>query len=96
MGNYVLFRKCVFFLIMAAIFAVQLLLCFKVKRTIWKLIPLLAVLLLMLVCIVDYALSGWSNWAFLLLLLFLSMPFGAIGAGWLLYGIVRLIKKVLM
>lgn len=85
-----------FFLIMAAVFAAQLLLCFKVKRTLLKLIPLLAVLLLMLVCIMDYALSGWNNWAFLILLLFLSMPLGAIGAGWLIYGIVRLIKKVLM
>lgn len=88
--------KYVFLLIMGVVFAVQLLLCFLTKRVIWKLLPLLAVLLLMLVCIVNYAVSGWSNWAFLILLLFLSMPFGAIGAGWLLYGIVRLIKKFSM
>lgn len=88
--------KYVFILIMGAVFAVQLLLCFLTKRVIWKLLPLLAVLLVMLVCIVNYAASGWSNWAFLILLLFLSMPFGAIGAGWLLYGIVRLVKKFSM
>jgi hypothetical protein len=86
----------VFLPIMAVVFALQLLLCFRVKRVIVKLIPLLAVLLLMAFCIINYALSGWNNWAFLILVLFLSMPIGAIAAGWLVYGMARLIKKISM
>lgn len=86
----------IFIMIMAVTLVLQLLLCFKAKRRIWRLLPLIAIALLMLVCIVGYALSGWTNWAYLIVLVFLSMPLGAIIFGWLICGVVKLIKKVLM
>ena len=82
----------IYWVVMAAIFLLQLLLCLKVNRIILKLIPLLLLLLFMAFCVVEYAISGWNNWAFLILLLFLSIPFGAICAGWLVYGITKIAK----
>ena len=86
----------IFWIIMVGVFALQLVLCLKVKRMIFKLIPLLALLLFMAVCVVSYALSGWTNWAFLILLLFLSMPIGAIAAAWLGYGMWEVTKTLLL
>ena len=86
----------IFIAIMAVTLVLRLLLCFKAKRRIRRLLPLIAIALLMLVCIVGYALSGWTNWAYLIVLVFLSMPLGAIIFGWLICGVVKLIKKVLM
>lgn len=86
----------IFWIVMAVAFGLQLVLCLKVKRVVFKLIPLLALLLLMILCVICYALSGWTNWAFLILLLFLSMPIGAIAAGWLGYGILKVIKTLLL
>lgn len=86
----------IFWIVMVVVFALQLVLCLKVKRVIFKLIPLFALLLSMAFCVISYALSGWTNWAFLILLLFLSMPIGAIAAGWLCYGIFKVVKTMLL
>ena len=86
----------IFWIVMAAIFALQLLLCLKMKNTFSKLLPLIGILLFIIFSIISYAASGWSNWAFLILLLLLSMPLGAVGAGWLVFGIIKITKTALL
>lgn len=82
-------EKGIYFLVMAGLLIVQLLLCFKVKQKLIKLTPLILVMLLMLLCVCGYALSGWMNWAFLIVILILLVPLGIIGTAWLIYGFAK-------
>lgn len=67
---------------------VQLLLCFKARRKLVKSIPVLFILLLQVALFVWYAVSDWTNWGCLILMLLLLIPLGAVGTAWILYGII--------
>lgn len=73
-------------------FAVQIVCCFT-KKTLIRLLPVMILGGLMALCAGAYAVSGGTNWAFLILLLLLLGPLAAAAAAWLLYGIIQLIKK---
>ena len=75
-----------------ALFIIQLL-CFLAKKVWVRLLPLLTVVALMVFCVVMYGLSGWTNWAYLILLALLFGLLVAMGAAWLVFGVVCAIKK---
>lgn len=82
------------FAICAAVFAAQLLLCFRCKSRLPRLLPLLTPILLGAVCFgLFYATDG--NWAWLLLAVILQNATVAAAAAWLVYGGYRLTKKII-
>ncbi len=58
-----------------------------------RLIPTLINVGLMVFCVIAYAVSGWTNWGYLILLLLLFVLLAAMGLVWLIYGVIRLTKK---
>lgn len=73
---------------------VQLVLCFKVRKKLVKSIPALLILLLQAALFVWYAVSDWTNWGCLILMLLLLIPMGAVGTAWILYVITKFILDV--
>lgn len=82
------------FAICAAVFALQLLLCFRCKSRLLRLLPLLLPVLLGAVCFaLFYATDG--NWAWLLVAVILQNGTCTAAAAWLVYGGYRFAKKYL-
>lgn len=80
--------------LMAAVLAVQLLLCFKGKRKVVRLIPVFVFLLLTVASLVMvYALDSWSSLGFFLLAVGMAALLGVCCLGWIIFGITALIKK---
>lgn len=75
------------------IFAVQLLLCAKGKKLFVRLLPLALIAAAMIGCVAAYILSGYTNWAFLILLMLLGVLLTAPASAWLLWGLIKLLKK---
>ena len=67
--------------------AAQILVSLKVKRRWIKALPAVVQLVLLIVCFVGYAASGYTNWAFLILGVLMLLPLLGIGAGALFAGI---------
>ena len=83
-------------LIGIAVFTVQLILLFKVKWLIIKLLPAILSVAMAIICLIGFALTGGNGWdalGWLLLIVFDIIYFGVIAFTWLTYGIVKLIKK---
>ena len=67
--------------------------CLFVKKIWVRLLPTLINVGLMVFGIVMYALGGWTNWGYLILLLLLFVLLAAMGLVWLIYGVIRLTQK---
>ena len=67
--------------------------CLFVRKAWIRLIPTMINVGLMVFCVVAYALSGWTNWGYLILLLLLFILLAAMGLVWLIYGVIRLTQK---
>ena len=74
-------------------FGLQFLLCMKLRKVWIKLLPTLAALLFMTLCFLAYGISGWTNWAYLILLVPFLTALGADALAWIVYGIVELIAR---
>lgn len=69
--------------------------CLFAKKVWVRLIPVFIAVALVMLCIIMYVLSGLTNWGYLILLLLVALVLGAMGLVWLVYGIIRLARKVL-
>lgn len=67
--------------------------CLFAKKVWVRLTPVFIAAALMVFCIIMYALSGFTNWGYLILLFLVALLLGAMGLAWLVYGIVRLVQK---
>ncbi len=83
----------IYLLAAAGTLFIMQLLCFLAKKVWVRLLPVLAVVALMVFCVVMYGLSGWTNWAYLILLMLLFGLLVAMGAAWLVFGVVCAVKK---
>ena len=82
----------VFLAFWVAVFIAQAALCLFSKRVIIKLIPVLALLVLMGACIIIYLAT--QNWAYLILLVIVFFGLLVAGAVWALCGVVKLTKII--
>ena len=83
-------------LIGIVVFAVQLVLLFKVKYLIIKLLPVFLAILFGMVCLIGFACTGGNGWdalGWLLLTVFDFIYFAVIAFAWLILGLVKLVKK---
>lgn len=76
----------------AALFVIQIT-CFFTKKIWIRLLPVLTVVACMVFCVAMYILSGFTNWAYLILLLLLFGLLAAQGIAWGVFGMICLIKK---
>ncbi len=76
-----------------AVAAGQMALCLLTKRTIFKLIPTLLLVLLIGLCVAGYAISSWTNWGYLILFVLIFGLLLLDGAVWAIYGILRKCSK---
>ena len=76
----------------ALLLAIQVV-CFFGKKVWVRLLPLMIVGVLAAVCVVLYAVSGYTNWAYLILLVMLFAVAVIIGLMWLFYGFTCLLQK---
>lgn len=67
--------------------------CFYCKKRWLRLLPTLIHGAIMLLCIVVYCLSGFTNWAWLVLFFLLAAILVVLGIAWFIYGIIRAIKQ---
>ena len=74
-------------------FGLQLFLCMKLRKVWIKLLPTLAALFVVALCFLAYGFSGWTNWAYLILLVPFLTALGADTLAWIVYGIVELIAR---
>ena len=84
----------IYLLIGAAVLVLLQVLCFFAKKVWVRLIPTLTVAALMVLCVVMYAGSEYTNWAYLILLFLLFGLMLAMGLAWLVYGVIHRIKTV--
>ena len=77
----------------AVLLAVQIL-CFFCKKVWVRLIPLFVILVLLIVCAVMYLISKFTNWAYLIRFLLLTVELVVLGMLWLGFSIVCKIKQL--
>ena len=78
------------------IFVVQLILLFKKKKLIIKLLPTILFVIAAIVFLIGFSTTGGNGWdalGWLLLLVFDIIYFAVCAGAWLIYGIVKLFKK---
>ena len=81
-------------LIGIVVFAVQLVLLFKVKYLIIKLLPTILTIVVGVVCFICMSLTeGWDAVGWLLLMVFCLIYLGVCAFALLIYGIVKLITR---
>lgn len=81
-------------LIGIAVFVLQLILLFKVKSLLIKLLPDILMMVFGLVCFICMNVTqGWDAVGWLLLMVFAIIYLGVSAFAWVIYGIVKLIKK---
>ena len=80
-------------LIGAAVLLLGQIVCMFSKKVWVRLLPLMIIGVLALVCFGLYALSGFANWGYVLLLIVLGAMAAAIGLIWFCYGFSCLIQK---
>ena len=83
----------IFIGILVFAFVVQMILSLKAKRVVVRCIPAFVVLALMVASFLAYALSGWTNWAWLILMLLEVGILVPIALGAVLGGIARKVKN---
>lgn len=86
-----------FIVLAAVLLIVQLLLCFKSKKVLIRLIPAILILLSQAVCGIVYTQNLGPHgavFAAAIYLILLAMLLAADGIGWLIFGIIWLIQKV--
>ena len=92
-GNIELF-KAVLVLSVVGLLLIQLLLCFKVKN---KIIRLLPVILLSIVTIFFVAMAStatdWENLGYIFLVIFIGFMWLVCGMAWGIWAIIKLVKK---
>ena len=91
MEKYLL--EIILLLLVPAFFAVQLILCLFSKRLIFRLIPAMIPVLAIAACVAIYAAN--QNWGFLIVMGFVFIWLLAVAAAWVLFGIIRLVQKIL-
>ena len=91
MEKYLL--EIILLLLVPVFFAVQLILCLLSKRLPIRLIPVAIPILSVAACIAVYACS--QNWGFLIIMGFVFIWMLAVCAAWVLFGIIRLVQKIL-
>lgn len=64
-------------------------LCFFAKKVWIRLIPLVTVAALAMFCFVMYAVSGFTNWGYLILLALVFFVLLVMGLMWMFYGLYR-------
>lgn len=74
-------------------FVAQLCMCLLCKRMWQRMIPTVLSALSVVACFVAYGVSGYTNWAFLILAVLLFFALAACGVAWLIYGVIRILKK---
>lgn len=85
----------VFLILIPLLLLVQLLLCFKVKPLIIRLLPsLILAAITALLLIATLASNGWNSLGYLILTLWAAILLAACGVGWAVWGISRLIKHI--
>lgn len=83
----------IWLLVAAIVLLVAQVLCIHAKKVWVRLIPTLIAAALTVLCVVMYALSAFTNWAYLILIFLLLVLLAVMGMMWLIRGIVRAIKK---
>lgn len=85
----------VFLILIPLLLLVQLLLCFKMKPLIIRLLPaLILALITALLLIATLISNGWGSLGYLILTLWAAILLAACGIGWAVWGISRLIKYI--
>ena len=82
-----------YYSILAVFFAVQFLLTRKARRAVVACVPVTVVLALMLACFIAYAVSGWTNWGWLILMMLATGGLVAVALGAVLGLAAKRIKK---
>ena len=85
----------IYLVVGAAVLLLIQIVCLFAKKVWVRLLPVLIVGALMVLCVVMYAVSGWTNWAYLILLLLLFVLLAAMGVAWLIFGILRAVRKMI-
>ena len=80
-------------LIGAAVLLIGQIICMFSKKIWVRLLPLMVVGAMAAVCFLLYALSGYTNWGYMLLLMVLLAVAVVIGIIWFFYGFSCLIQK---
>ena len=84
----------IYLLIGAAVLLVIQIACFFTKKIWIRILPLLLLVALMVLCLVMYWVSGWTNWGYLILLMLLFGVLVVFGIVWLIFGVICGIKKM--
>lgn len=74
-------------------FVAQLCMCLLCKRVWLRMIPTVLSTLSVAACFVAYGVSGYTNWAFLILAVLLFFALAACGVAWLIFGVIHLINN---
>ena len=82
-----------YFLIVGGMLLIGQIACMFSKKVWVRLLPLLMIGIPAVVCFALYALSGFTNWGYLMLLILLLIMAGVIGVIWFFYGFACLIQK---
>lgn len=82
-----------YFLIVGGVLLIGQIACMFSKKVWVRLWPLLMIGIPAVVCFALYALSGFTNWGYLMLLILLLIMAGVIGVIWFFYGFACLIQK---
>ena len=86
--------KIFFDIICFVVFAAQLALCFAIKRRWIRLLPAMLAASLVIVCVIFYCWSGFTNWAWLIILALIGVILLMIAVAWVIFGLFHLAKKV--
>ena len=79
---------------LVVVFAIQLVLCFKVKFLIIKLLPILALFVATIAFIIIMLVTtGWDAIGYLLLALITGIGVLVCGFAWFIWGVYKLIKR---
>lgn len=92
--DFLLSPMMILILCIAFVLPCQLLLCFKVRSVIIRLLPLIA--LFILTALFTYGtitVNGWDGLGYLLLAFLTAILFGVCCVCWAVFGIVRYVKK---
>ena len=82
-----------YFLIVGGVLLIGQIACMFSKKVWVRLLPLLMIGIPAVVCFALYALSGFTNWGYLMLLILLLIMAGVIGVIWFFYGLACRIQK---
>ena len=78
----------------AVLLPIQLLLCFKVKKKVIRLFPIVALFKLMFIFVLmAVSIDGWDGLGYIFLAIFTGLMLIACGMGWGIWMIFRFLKK---